>query len=216
MGASDETSLAEHEGLDARLRAAQEGDVEALEDLLARAGGLIRPQLSIQPKWSPVLEVDDVLQVTYMEAFARFDRFVGDTFAAFCAWLRHIARNNLIDAVRELDRQKRPPPTQRVTVPAGSEESYISLCGLLGVTTTTPSRTAAAREARATIEQALALLPSHYEQAIRLFDLQGQTGRQVAEALGLSRSAAFMLRARARDLLRDVLGSASRFLDENA
>ncbi len=199
---------------DADLQAAQAGDIAALERALERAGLEVRRKLSIQDKWRPHLEADDVMQVTYMEAFTRFDRFVGNSFSAFVTWLRHIARNNLIDAIRELERQKRPQPQHRITTPLNSDDSYTSLCAVLGFTTTTPSRAVAAKELRSTVDQALARMPAHYADAIRLFDLQGRTGEEAARELGLSRSAAFMLRARARDHLRELLGPASQFLSD--
>lgn len=213
---ADDASGGAQAQADKDLIAAQDGDRDALERLLERAAPLVRNELSIQEKWRSVLDADDVMQVTFMEAFVRCDRFVGNSFGAFVGWLQHIARHNLIDAIRELERHKRPQPERRLSFRPGSDASYVSLCALLGVTTTTPSRAAAAREVRMTVERALETLPPHYADAIRLMDLQGLGGEAAARQLGMNRSAAFMLRARARDRLREVLGSASHFFSDNS
>jgi RNA polymerase sigma factor (sigma-70 family) len=213
--------MAEEKGVSQDLResylcAARAGDLDALEQLLALAGAEVRDALRINPKWRSVLDVDDVMQVTYMEVFVRFDQFVGNRIDAFRRWISQIAQNNLRDAIRALECQKRPQPDKRVRIAAGHEDSYVSLCEMLGATSTTPSRAVAASEARSSIENALQQMPENYADSLRLFDLEGCTGPEVADRLGCSRVTAYLLRARARDRLRDLLGSASRFLSDPA
>ncbi len=207
---SDRDALIEQD-----LTAARQGDLDALERVLAHVGPTVRRALEINPKWQAVLEPDDIMQVTYMEAFARFDRFVGDSMAALTVWLRQIARHNLLDAIRGLERDKRPHPDRRV-LHGSNGDSYIELCALMGVTSTTPSRAVAADEARTLIDRALAAMPDNYATALKLFDLEGQPGQLVADRLGCSRVTAYMLRGRARDHLRDLLGPASRLLSDRA
>jgi hypothetical protein len=52
----------------ALLRVAKTGDMDALGTLLKRHGPGVRAGLQINPKWRSVLEVDDVMQVTYFDA----------------------------------------------------------------------------------------------------------------------------------------------------
>lgn len=151
------------------------------------------------------------MQVSYLDAYLHFDRFLGSNRDALRIWLQRIARNNLIDAIRALECEKRPSPRKRVQ-PASSRDGHGGLEALMGVVSKTPGRLASAAEARQAIRQALAGLPPRYAEVLRLFDLEGLTGPEVAERLGCSRVTAFMLRARARDALRDALGTASRFL----
>jgi RNA polymerase sigma-70 factor (ECF subfamily) len=132
--------------------------------------------------------------------------------ASFVAWLRRIARNNLRDALRSLQREKRPNPRQRLTHAPSSEDSYVNLIELLGATTSTPSRSAMRAEAKQLLEAAMDHLPPDYAQVIRLCDLEGRTGQEVAELMGRSRGAIVMLRSRAHDRLREWLGSGSAFL----
>lgn len=197
--------------VEADLAAARAGDLDALERLLVALGPEVRMTLDINPKWQAVLDADDIMQVTYLEAFARFDQFIGANLKAFEIWLRQVARNNLLDAIRELGREKRPPPNKRV-IPTSRQDASLSLCTMLGVTSTTPSRVVAAAEAGTLVDRALARMPDQYAAAVRYFDLEGLSGSEVAERLGCSRVTAFVLRRRARALLRELLGPSSRIL----
>lgn len=54
------------------------GDEDALTTLLRRHGPGLRQQIapSIGAKWRPVLDADDVMQVTYLEVYLRIAGFV--------------------------------------------------------------------------------------------------------------------------------------------
>lgn len=196
--------------------AAVRGDGDALARLLQEHGPRVRARLAgkIGPVWRSVLEEDDVLQVTFLEAFLRIGTFTPRGPGAFLAWLTQIAENNLRDAIRGLERAKRPDPRRRVQARAVTEESYTDLVGLLGVTSTTPSRVAARQEAGSAIETALAKLPPDYRTVIRLYDLECRDIGEVAGQVGRSPGAVYMLRARAHDRLREELGGASQFFSQ--
>lgn len=187
------------------------GDEDALADLLRRHGPSVRAQIgaTMGPKWQAVLEADDVMQVTYLEAFLRIDRFQARGESAFPAWLAQIARNNLRDAIDELSRLKRPQPENRIV--ASGDDSAVALMDKIGCTTTTPSRHAGKREVQQAVEAAVDRLPEDYATVIRLYDLEGRSASEVASTLGRSEGAVYMLRARAHDRLRESLGSATRF-----
>lgn len=186
------------------------GDADALSVLLRRHGPAAQARLAIAPQWRSMLEPEDVMQVTYLEAFMQIDRFDPARGTPFEAWLSHIAQNNLRDAVRGLSRLKQPQPKDRVHASPGLD-SYTGLLDAIGVTTTTPSRVAAAAEAESAIESALAALPDDYAAVIRLYDLEGRAIGDVAAAVKRSPGAVHMLRARAHDRLRERLGGESRF-----
>lgn len=152
-----------------------------------------------------MLEVADVMQVTYLEAFLQIGGFDADRGGSFESWLCRMAENNLRDAVRGLQRQKRPQPRDRV-LPSGGD-SVAGLFNLLGVTTTTPSRHAAREEMDQHLSRALDALPDDYARAIRLYDLEGRSMDEVAAQMGRSPGAVHMLRARAHDRLRERLGA---------
>src|SRR5262245_35309763 len=99
-----------------QLEHAVNGDAAALRTLLERYGaqvaGEIRPQIG--RAWQSALDADDVMQVTYIEAFLQIGSLTARDPAGFLGWLRRIAQHNLRDAIKELDRKKRPPPAKRV------------------------------------------------------------------------------------------------------
>lgn len=194
------------------LEQAVHGDPEALRALLKQYGPLVRNDLAgkIGKQWRSVLDVDDVMQVTYLEAFLQIDHLTARDPRSFTAWLRRIAENNLRDAVRILERRKRPQPAQRVHTPPG-DGSYVTLLELLGSDSATPSRKATAHEAVELIDSALQRLPPDYARAVRLYDLEGRPIEEIAATMGRSVGAVHMLRHRGHVRLREELGSASRF-----
>ncbi|HVZ93185.1 MAG TPA: RNA polymerase sigma factor [Phycisphaerales bacterium] len=193
------------------------GDEDALTELLEREGPPLRERMGpkIGAPWRSQIDADDVMQITYMEAFLRIGKFVPQGPGAFRGWLQQIAENNLRDAIKSLERAKRPDPRKRVHGPPG-EESFVALVEVLGATTTTPSRVAGRGEIQGAIDLALRQLPPDYERVIRMYDLEGRPITEVAHAMGRSGGAIFMLRARAHDRLREVLGSSSKFFSQNA
>lgn len=199
----------EHEAL---LSQALGGDRGALVSLLEELAPMVRAR--IEPKIGahlrPVVECDDIMQVTYLEVVTRLETFKGGGASGFLAWVTRIAENNLIDAGRAASAAKRPDPRKRVRDRSG-EESMVAMVEHLGMTVSTPSRAAARGEAVDALERTLDRLPEDYARVIRMYDLGGESIEDVAEALGRSEGAVYMLRARAHERLRDLLGTESRY-----
>lgn len=188
------------------------GDADALSELLNLTGPSIGERLEpqIRPQYRSALDVDDVLQITYLEAFLRIGSFENRGAGAFAAWLNQIATNNLRDAIRELVVKKRPPPDQRIVATGnGSESGAAALLDRIGWTSTTPSRHASDEEQQAIVLAALDRLPPDYACVLRMFELDGRAADAIAETMGRSVGAVYMLRARAIDRLRDVLSGVS-------
>ena len=200
---------------DARVRAAVGGDVDAMTALLQESAPEVERSLSIGREWQSVLETADVMQVTYLEAFLRIGQFDLARAEPFAAWLRRIAENNLKDAIRGLQAQKRPQPAARMVLPTGAD-SQDMLLAELGVTTTTPSRHATRQERSTRLNAALEALPEDYGKVVRLYDLEGLPIAEVAERMGRSAGAVHMLRARAHDRLRPLLGTESAWFGSSA
>ncbi len=194
------------------LALAVEGDEEALTGLLARHGLPIRQGLKITSKWRSLIEPDDVMQVTYLEAFLRIRQFTPTSANGFANWLRRIAENNLLDAVKALECDKRGP--SRVHRP--TTDSHAALLEQIGGTTTTPSRTAGRREVQKFVEDALGELPPVYAKVLRLCELEGRSSAEAAAELGRSDGAVRMLLCRAKDRLREVLGSGAAYFSDTA
>jgi RNA polymerase sigma-70 factor (ECF subfamily) len=199
---------ASHEEL---VRRAAGGDEDALVTLLDGLSVQLHGEIDrrIGSKYRGLVEADDILQITCLEAFLRVSSFVG-TPEGFLAWLRRIAENNLRDAIKELERDRRPPPGKRVHQPSG-EESYVALVERIHATTTTASRVYARHELRQNLDAVLKQLPPDYEQVLRLYELEGLSGAEVAERMGRKHGAVRMLLARARERLTELLVSDTRF-----
>jgi RNA polymerase sigma-70 factor (ECF subfamily) len=198
----------------AQIRAAVAGDVGAMTALLQHYSSEVERSLSIAREWRAVLEPADVMQVTYLEAFLQIARYDPDRSEPFRAWFQRIAENNLRDAIRGLQRQKRPQPANRVVAAPGSASS--ALCEELGITTTTPSRHAAQEEREGRLDAALDALPDDYGRVVRLYDLQGMPIAEVSRQMGRTTGAVHMLRARAHDRLRQLLGPSAAWFGTSA
>jgi len=197
------------------LRQAVVGDSAALGELLKRHADELARGIKLDQRWSAHFEVNDVLQVTFLEAFLRIRCFKPDGTGTFVGWLLTIARNNMRDLVRALNRAKRPPPDQRVVVwPA--EDGYTTLLGQLSGPGASPSRMAAGAEIRARMDAAISRLPESYACVVRLYDLENLPIEQIAARLARSPNAVYMLRARAHDRLRELLGPESDFFTRSA
>jgi len=191
---------------------AVEGDELALTELLARHGLPIRQNLNIAGKWRGLIEPDDVMQVTYLEAVLRIRQFTPGSPNGFANWLRRIAENNLRDAVKALECEKRGPSRgHRPTT-----DSHAALLEQIGGTTTTPSRAAGRREVQKIVEDALLELPPDYARVLRLCELEGRSSGEASAELGRSDGAVRMLLCRAKDRLREVLGSGAAYFSDTA
>ncbi len=198
---------------------ARRGDDQALAALLGRCAAPVRAALAadLPRRHAAVLDVDDVLQQTFVDAFRDVGRFRGRDEATFRAWVQSIARRTLVDVVRHLDAERRGGGRRRLSLsPSPSRErSCLDLVERL-VTRSSVSRPSIRREATAAMEEALANLPEEYRAVVEGYDLAGRPMDDVARTIGRSRGAAYMLRQRAHALLRESLGGTSGLFSVSA
>jgi len=202
------------DGVNRLVKRAVGGDADALSILLAEFGPRLEAALHIGRRWRPVIDVADVMQVTYLEAFTQIGRFNPEG-GSFLRWLRTIAANNLRDAIRGLSGRNRPPPERRIAMD-GNTDSMVELFESLNATTTTPSRASGKNEIHALIRAAVDRLPTDYRTVVQTYDLDGKSIADVATALDRSKGAVHMLRARAHDHLRAMLGAESLYFEAGA
>jgi len=195
---------------DALVAASVAGDRQALVQLLEFVGPGVRAGLRIDEAFRSQLDADDVMQTSYLEVFLRIEQLELRHVAGFRRWLATVAENNLRDALKALQRDKRPDPRQRLA--GSSSDSTAALLDQLGAISHTPSRDAIAREAGELLREALLRLPASYRTAVQRLDLDGAPAAAVATEMQRSQGAVWMLRARAHDRLREILGPGSRML----
>ncbi len=197
--------------------AAVAGDTDALTALLGRHDRDLRGWLGgqIGRRYRSAFDTDDILQVTYLEVFLRIRQFERRGTGSFQAWIRCIAETNLKDAIRELNRKKRPSPARR-TSDSTLENSSAALLATLVGSGTTPTAGVARLEADVMIEDALDKLPPHYAEVVRLYDLQGLSADETATRMGKTRASIHMLKARAHDRLGEILGGSTNFFSKGS
>ncbi len=188
----------------ARIARAAAGDAGELEALLRQVEPELRSRISIQPLWQRSLDPDDVLQVSFLEAFLRIASLRDTSSGGFRAWIGRLIENNLADALRALEREKRPDERRRVTHGANGESARTLFLNLAGDHPTASGQVSAMEQIEK-LRAAICKLPASYRGVVEEVDLAGRTVAEVAGAIGKSRGAVHLLRARAHVRLGELL-----------
>ena len=173
-------------GLHECVRAAQEGDAAAFDELV-RATYANTYSLAYQLTGNPD-DANDVAQDTYLRAFRALTRFRGD--AAFPTWLYRITVNSASNVMAKRRRTSGESPL----------EDHLHL-----VETnpdTDPVARAVAAELRDRVRSSLAGLPALLRQIIVMKEIEGLPHSAIAERLGISEAAAKVRLHRARQKLK--------------
>ena len=189
-----------------------DGDRLALEQMLfgchERLLHHIREKLPTSLR--SVVDVDDILQLTYVAAFRGVGQFQARTEPAFYRWLATIAENQVLDAIKAKQRKKRGGDFRRIEQPGAGEAS--SMANLLEEISTgggSPSAIVAGDEGIKALQVAMAGLADDHRQVIRLSCLEGKSLDVAAEEMGRPRDAIRGLLYRAKKNLRDAMGQSS-------
>jgi RNA polymerase sigma factor (sigma-70 family) len=195
---------------------AARADAAALAALLQRVAPDVRRAIraDLPARWRHLLTADDVLQQSFVDAFHDFAGFAGDSPAALRRWLMRIAKRNLLDAVRAVESEKRGGGRRYGA--SDTQQSCLDLLQMLSASVTQPDQAAARAEAAEMIRSAVAALPGPYRDVVEAYDIAGREMADIAEGIGRTRGAAYMLRARAHRLLRRQLGDTTRFFCSRA
>ncbi len=207
--------MSEGEKTQERIGKAVSGDRFALQELLLAH----TPQLSrhIAPKLPSslrgILEVEDVLNATFLQAFRNIGKLREVSERSFYAWLKTIAENQLRDALKTLQRKKRGGGHRRLRAPAKSNSGSVAdLAELLSADCDTPSGAFARQEAVQAIQVGIAGLPDDQRKAICLHVLEGKSLAETAAIMNRTPGAVRALVHRAKQQLREGLGRASVWL----
>ncbi len=194
---------------DALLARAAAGDAAAVDDLLARHREPLRRAVALRldPALARRVDASDVVQEVLVEASRRLRDYLNHPTLPFHLWLRHLARDRLIDAHRfhrkaqrrSLDREQATRP------PAWADASSVELLGQLLDPERTPASAAVQGELERRLGQALAALDEADREVILMRHYERLGNQEVAAALGLSEAAASMRYLRALRRLRQEL-----------
>lgn len=182
------------------------GDESAFTSLFhkysARLAVLIRYKLSAEMRGR--VEVDDILQETFLAANGSLSDFTYRYPGSFMSWLARIADHIIIDAARYQERQKRQP----VALVALNSDSHMPI--IEPADSVTPSRILARKESFQQVVALLDQLPEDYRTVILLAKVEGQSTQEIADRMNRSRQAVAVLLHRATQRLKELKDSTGQ------
>jgi RNA polymerase sigma-70 factor (ECF subfamily) len=188
---------------------ARQGEAAAVERLLTNHREPLRRMIDmrIDPALAARVDASDVVQDVLLEAHKRLQDYLRNPAMPFHLWLRHIAKDHVIDAHRRhrqaqrrsLDRE------QPIARPGLSDQSSFELAGQLLDQEATPASAAIRRELQRRLDAAVAELDDDDREVILMRHGEQLSNQEVAVALGLSEAAASMRYLRALRRLRATL-----------
>jgi RNA polymerase sigma-70 factor, ECF subfamily len=193
------------------LNGAADGNPEAINQLMDRHRTALSRmvRMRMDQKLMRRVDVSDVVQDVLVEANRRLSSYLKKPKMAFHLWLRHIARDRIIDAhrrhrvsaKRSLDREQ--PMTGR-----SGDKSSILLANQLKDSQLTPEAAATQKEIAEQVELGIAKLDDRDAEIIILRLYEQLSNQEVASALSLSEPAASMRYLRAIRRLKEILVEA--------
>jgi RNA polymerase sigma-70 factor, ECF subfamily len=191
------------------LERVRQGDGNAINGLLARHRAAIRRMIDQRMDRVVQRRVDasDIVQDVLIEANRRIGDYLANPTMPFQVWLRHMARDRLIDAHRRhrvasnrsLDREV------SLAVPDGPDRSQADLVGQIADRELTPAAAATWHELERRFADAVELLDEDDRRIVLLRHFEHLSTADAAAVLGLSKPAAGMRYLRAMRRLRVLL-----------
>jgi RNA polymerase sigma-70 factor (ECF subfamily) len=192
---------------------AKEGNADAVDQLLARHREPIRRMIDLRldPAIVQRLDASDVVQEVLIEANRRLQDYLKAPNMPFSLWLRHIAKDHIIDAHRRHHQaQKRGVDREQpIHRPAWGDHSSLELAGQLLDQDLTPASAAIQHEMQRRLREAITQLDEDDREVILMRHYEMLANQEVAVALGLTEAAASMRYLRAVRKLRDLLAPSS-------
>ena len=196
---------------------ARQGDGTAINGLLERHRAAIRRMIDQRMDRVVQRRVDasDIVQDVMIEANRRLGDYLANPTMPFQLWLRHMARDRLIDAHRRhrvaanrsLDREV------SLTVGEGQDHSQADLIGQLADRELTPAAAATWHELERRFAAAVEQLDEDDRKIVLLRHFEHLSTAEAAAALGLAKPAAGMRYLRAMRRLRVLLDGGFDSLD---
>ncbi len=188
---------------------ARRGDAEAVDRLLARHREPVRRMIDLRldPAIARRVDASDVVQEVLLEASRRLSDYLKKPAMPFNLWLRHIARDHLIDAHRRHRvAQKRGVDREQPLAPANwVQHSSLELAAQFLDPGLTPASAALRQELERRLHQAITELNDEDREVIWMRHFEQLSNQEVAAELKLTDAAASMRYLRALRRLRDLL-----------
>jgi RNA polymerase sigma-70 factor (ECF subfamily) len=188
---------------------ARQGDAVAVDRLLAAHREPLRRMIALRldPALAGRLDASDVVQDVLLEASRRLHDYLRDPAMPFALWLRHIAKDHVIDAHRRHRKaQRRSLDREQPMVPARlADQSSVEIMAQLFDQELTPASAAIQEEMHRRLEAAIASLEENDREVILMKLHENLSNQDVAAVLGLSEAATSMRYLRAVRRLRAIL-----------
>lgn len=191
------------------LAGAEQGDADAVNRLLERHRGAVRRMIDLRMDRQIVRRVDasDIVQDVLIEANRRLADYLKNPVMPFHLWLRHMAKDRLIDAhrrhrgaaKRSMDRE------QPLVAPGRIDQTTLNLVAELQGKERSPASQAAWNELQVQFTAAIEDLDDQDREVVLMRHFEKLSNSEVAEALNLSPPAASMRYLRAVRRLKTVL-----------
>ena len=191
---------------------AKEGDASAAEKLLGRHRDALRKMVAMRldRKIQTRIDASDIVQEVLVEANRRLDRYLNDPVMPFHLWLRHMAKDRIIDAHRRhrASAKRSVDKEQPLLAGGGMDRSTMELAALITDREATPAAAATMQELQARFEAAIAQLGEQDQEIVLMRHFEHLTNQETAQALELTEPAASMRYLRAMRRLRALLSES--------
>ena len=186
---------------------ARQGDGTAVNGLLERHREAIKRMIDRRMDRGVQRRVDasDIVQDVLLEANRRLGEYLSNPTMPFQLWLRHMARDRLIDAHRRHRVAASRSVDREVPLAADDDRSGTALAGLVADRELTPAAAATWHELERRFADAVEKLEEDDRQIVLLRHFEHLSTAEAAEVLGLSKPAAGMRYLRAMRRLRALL-----------
>lgn len=157
------------------------------------------------------VDASDVIQEAYIEVARRIDDYTSNPTVAFYVWVRQITWQTLVSVHRRHLGQKRHPRMEVRLAPRTPNDTTFSIAQALVAQLTSPSGVAQRQEEYNQLREALASMDDTDREVLALRHFEQLGNNEVAEILGIGRTAASNRYVRAVKRLGDVLASLPDF-----
>jgi RNA polymerase sigma-70 factor (ECF subfamily) len=188
---------------------AKQGEAGAVERLLEVHREPLRRMvgLRLDPALAGRVDASDIVQDVMLEVSQRLADYLRRPQMPFHLWIRHIARDHMIDAHRRhRQARRRSLDREQPIVPAAlADQSSLELAGQFLDRELTPATAAVRHELQRRMQEAVAGLDEDDREIILMRHYEQLSNQEVATALGLTEAAASMRHLRAVRRLRAAL-----------
>jgi RNA polymerase sigma-70 factor (ECF subfamily) len=195
------------------LQQARQGDAAAVNALLERHRAALRRMVDLRMDRALSRRVDasDIVQDVMLEANRRLKEYLNNPAMPFHLWLRHMARDRLIDAHRRhrVSQRRSLDREQPLAAARDLDRSTLELAAQLCDDELTPAAAATWHELQRRFQQAVEQLDEQDREIVLMRHFEELSNQEAAQALGVTAAAASMRYLRAMRRLRGLLNESS-------